>query len=114
MRSEKIKEEVYKGSKDEYLPDWLMGELAENLNFEVIERSAMEKDSIKQTSFHNISLPHSSERYDDDELISRVKDSMKNECRDVQKYQVRQDDKSVPSKVQIWRHKHGYSAFLLS
>lgn len=66
---------------------------------------------IDQHELISVTLPHSGDEYTDEELINRVRESLMNEGRDIQKYQVRIGDNEVPNSITIWRHGYEYSAF---
>lgn len=106
-----LEQKIFEGKFDDYVSDDVMETLLEKCEFEVVDKSAMEKDDINQESFINVSLP-TSNNLSDEELISRVKESVRKGNTDTQKLQLRHDGKA-PNKIQIWRHSNGYSAFAL-
>lgn len=109
-----IESEIYGGSSDDYVPNHIMEKLAEEAEFEVVERKATDKSNYNQDEFLSVALPHSTEGMSENELIEKVKASMKKGNNDTQKYQLRQENGGVPNKIQIWKHNHGYSAFALN
>lgn len=113
MDRTEFEDEVLSGSRTAYISDEALEYLVESVEFRVINRSAMEKDEISQTEFVSIALPESADNYSDDDLISRVKDTVARGGTDTQKYQMR-DAGDAPTVIEIWRHGNGYSAFALA
>lgn len=112
MNREEFETEILTGDKNDYVSTEALEFFSNTANFNVINRSALEKDSIPQTEFISIALPRSGVSFSDDELITQVRTMLLDNSRDIQKHQFRYRG-YAPESIEIWRHGNGFSAFAL-
>lgn len=108
MNRQEFENHIKSGSKNDYVDQEAINYFKENAEFDVVERSAMEKSDVPQSAFLSISLPRSNEMTPK-ELIQKVKENMEAGTLDTQKHQFR--DGGVVDYIEIWKHPKGYSAF---
>ena len=109
---EQFVDEISSGERTEYVEDELLEWFAENANYEVIERSALEASDFSQNAFYSISNSFT-KLSEDEELIEKVKSALADGQRDIQKYQLRHGS-NIPTKIQIWRSDYGFNAFAIA
>lgn len=108
---EQFVDEISSGERTEYVEDELLEWFAEQADYEVVERSALEASDFSQDAFYSVS--NSFAKLDtDDELVEKVKSALTDGQRDIQKYQLRHKGE-IPTKVQIWRSAYGFNAFAI-
>jgi len=111
MNHSEFENEIMSGHKFDNVSNEALEFFANHVRgFSIINKSATRKGEKDQKEFVSISTPKSGDRFNDEELIDIVKNKLVYENSDIQKNQMRVNGKS-PTKVEIWRHGYGYSAF---
>jgi len=110
MNENDFKNAILNGSQTDYVSDEALEFFRDSASFRVIDKSALEKDDVEQTEFISVALAESGDNFSDSQLVEKVKQTMCDGSRDIQKHQLRHSD-SIPNTIEIWRHGNGYSAF---
>ena len=111
MDIERFNSLVRDADEYDYVPKRALRFLADGVDFEVIDRSALEKEDINQRPL--VSRATTGDQPTKGEAIDLVREILHTERTDIQFYQLMHDGEPA-DYVQIWRHKYGYSAFALS
>lgn len=113
MNKKDFEKAVLNGDRTDYVNEDVLEYMATQLDFRMVDKSAMEKEDVDQSACISVSLPQDTSDMLGQELEKRVKESLVDGSRDIQFYQVRHNGKA-PTVIEVWRHGSGYSAFALS
>ena len=103
-----FKKYIMSGNKDDYVSNEALSYLKRNAKYYVVNKSALDASGENMSKI--ISISTSGQEYDDGELIENVQEKLTDGMRDIQKRDLIFDD-NTPTKIAIWRHGSGYSAF---
>ena len=102
-----FKKYIMSGNKDDYVSNEALSYLKQNATY-YVNKSALDKSNENMSKI--ISISTTGQEYDDRELIENVQEKLTDGMRDIQKRDLIFDN-NVPTKIAIWRHGSGYSAF---
>lgn len=106
--SSEFRNHIMSGNKDDNVSNEALSYFKNNATYSVIDKRATADKHKNQSKIINVSL--TGQEYSDDELEERVKRKLTDGKRDIQKRDLMFGNK-IPTKIEIWRHGSGYSAF---
>lgn len=109
MDFSKYEDEVLSGPSDEYVNSIVLEFIKNDVDFEVIDRSAMDLSDVNQDTLIRVVFTEHAENYSDEKLIDMTRERLVDGQRDIQKYQLRTEEGEAINKLQVWRHRSGYS-----
>lgn len=122
MDKNEFEDYITSGARDEYVDEEALQYVVTNFEFDsnVEEVSALNvDDEVNQDRIVSVSLPSSSDKYSDQELVEMVREAIDPSDTgrgpvggDIQKYQLRHNH-GAARKIKVYRHGNGYSAFAL-